>query len=651
MIRTFWLIAAILGISLVPLGYAFEHQSKNNAKAALERSLEQASTQEASTLENYFERARSVTLISAHNPSFKHFYSEPGSLSQRVAAGGQVMDEANSALGYLETLFPGIIGEACFIDRGGAEVARMVRGKRAPVSDLSADESGNPFFKPTFALAPGQVYQAKPYISPDTNDWVVSNSTPLASPRGAALVHFEVSVEGFRQEAARNKAVDIAAVDARTGYVVFDSRYPQKSGGKLGHPGDRRFVSLVHQTKASGTFNVGGKAAAFTHLPKTAHNANDWYVVAMQHAGVPAPTAGGSSNGILALAALIALAGLGVVALLIRKLVRRIRSYADFAEQVTAGDLTVRLEAEGSDELAALGSSLNQMVAGLAEISGEVRAGAEQIGLNSSGILSSIEQNSRSTSEQAAAVQQVTAAVEQVRASAEQAARKAEEVAQQARTSMQVSGEGAEAVQAIVGGMDDISLKVSEIASDIQALSERTAQISEITETVNELADQSSLLALNAAIEAARAGEQGKGFAVVADEVREMAEQSKQATAQVEAILADIQAATAAAVAKSGEGTAVVRAGHELAARAGDIIAQLADAIHAAADAAEEITSSASQQSVGMDQIAKAMQQTDAVTSSLASEAEQSRAAALSLDEVARQLDELTGRYKLESSD
>jgi methyl-accepting chemotaxis protein len=647
MVRTFWIIALILGVSLLPLGYAFEHQSKNNSKAALQRSLQQASNQEAAALQNYFERARSVTLISANNPAFGHFYSLPGTKAERVARGGQTVDEANNALRYLETLFPGIIGEACFIDATGPELARVVSGKRAPVSDLSPDESGSPFFKQTFALSPGQVYQAKPYLSPDTNEWVVSNSTPLASPRKAALVHFEVSVEGFRQEAARNKSFDIAAVDAKTGYVVFDSRFPQKPGGKLGRPGDRRFVKLVRDGRPWGNAKVAGKPAAFTHLSKGRNNANDWYVVATQHAGAPAPTAGGSSVGILALAALIALAGLGIVAYLIRRIVGRIRGYASFAEKVTHGDLTVRLGADGSDELAALAASLNQMVEGLAEISAQVRSGAQTIGESSSGILASVEENSRSAAEQSAAVQEVTSTVEQVRANADQAARKAEEVALQARTSMEVSGEGAQAVEAIVGGMDNISVKVSEIAGDIQALSERTEQISEITDTVKELADQSALLALNAAIEAARAGEQGKGFAVVADEVRKMAEQSKAATAQVETILADIQAATDAAVAKSGEGTEVVQAGLELAGRAGDIISQLAGTIRAAAEAAQEITGAASQQSVGMDQISVAMKQTEQVTADLASEAEQSRAAAQSLDELACELEGLTGRYKL----
>ena len=44
------------------------------------------------------------------------------------------------ALTYLETLYPGQIGEVCFIDESGVENARVVRGDRALPADLS-DES------------------------------------------------------------------------------------------------------------------------------------------------------------------------------------------------------------------------------------------------------------------------------------------------------------------------------------------------------------------------------------------------------------------------------------------------------------------------------------------------------------------------------
>src|ERR671931_1897913 len=110
---------------------------------------------------------------------------------------GPAIRQAERALNYLEQLYPTSIGEACFIDRTGPENARYVRGVRARLKDLSPDESGNPFFRPTFALRAGEVYQARPYISPDTHDWVISNSTPVPMGNSSkpAIVHFEISVE------------------------------------------------------------------------------------------------------------------------------------------------------------------------------------------------------------------------------------------------------------------------------------------------------------------------------------------------------------------------------------------------------------------------------------------------------------------------
>src|SRR5919204_2742737 len=141
MVRTFWIVALILGVSVAPLVFAFEHQSHADKRAALNRSLEQASSQEAAALENYFERARSIDLLTANSPAFKHFYALPGTHAQRVSP-GPVMAEMNGALQYLEKLFPGVIGEACFIARTGPENARVVRDVPAAAKDLSPDESG-----------------------------------------------------------------------------------------------------------------------------------------------------------------------------------------------------------------------------------------------------------------------------------------------------------------------------------------------------------------------------------------------------------------------------------------------------------------------------------------------------------------------------
>src|SRR3712207_3071017 len=159
----------------------------------------------------------------------------------------------------------------------------MVRGERATLADLSPDESGAAFFAPTFALDHGQVYQARPYVSPDTKEWVISNSTLMPTSDGAkrAIVHFEVTIESFRKVAASlGSQFDIVVVDARTGQVVVDSRQPQRIGAPLGSPGDRRFQPVTQAGTPTGSSSVGGRPLAYQRLQRQPHNANDWYVVA-----------------------------------------------------------------------------------------------------------------------------------------------------------------------------------------------------------------------------------------------------------------------------------------------------------------------------------------------------------------------------------
>jgi hypothetical protein len=175
--RRFSLSVLLVAICLLPVGIGSGSSAHSHAVAALDGALANTAGAQAQVLEDYFSRAGSIDLLTANNPAFRDFYELPGGRSAKVRRGGRVLAETNEALGYLEELFPDSIGEACFIDRAGPENARMVRGVRATPADLSPDESAAPFFGPTFALGHGQVYQARPYVSPDTKEWVISNST------------------------------------------------------------------------------------------------------------------------------------------------------------------------------------------------------------------------------------------------------------------------------------------------------------------------------------------------------------------------------------------------------------------------------------------------------------------------------------------
>ena len=324
-----------------------------------------------------------------------------------------------------------------------------------------------------------------------------------------------------------------------------------------------------------------------------------------------------------------------------------VRNYSLFAARVADGDLTATVAAARSDDLGELSTSLNTMVGGLAEISGQIQGGVQEIAASTEQILSSVSRHTASAAQQSAAISETSATINELRSAADDTAQRARDVAHQAGESVHVSDEGDEAVAAIASAMGEIRSRVDGMAEEILTLSDRTLQIGVITQTVNELADRSKLLALNASIEAARAGEHGRGFAVVAEQVRGLAEQSKAATAQVETILSDVKEASSAAVAASAQGTKVVDEGLRLTARAGEGIRSLSDTIRAASHAAEQIAASAHQQSVGMDQIAEAMSDIDAGTSQFLEGARQSQLAAEGLNDFAAKLTALTERYRV----
>jgi diguanylate cyclase (GGDEF)-like protein len=279
----------LVAICLLPVGIGSGTSAHSHTVAALEGALENKASEEAQVLADYFSRALSIDLLTANNPAFQHFYELRVDRRAMVRSGGPVLREVNQALGYLERLFPDSIGEACFIDRNGRENARVVRGVRASPADLSPDESANPFFKPTFTLAHGQVYQARPYVSPDTHEWVISNSTLMPTTDGSkpAIVHFEVTIESFRRVAAGlSSQFDIAVVDGRSGAVVLDSRRPQQVGQPLGVPDDHRFRRIIQTRSPDGMQSIGNHPVAHQRLQRHHGNDNDWYVVVVARAPV-----------------------------------------------------------------------------------------------------------------------------------------------------------------------------------------------------------------------------------------------------------------------------------------------------------------------------------------------------------------------------
>jgi methyl-accepting chemotaxis protein len=97
----------------------------------------------------------------------------------------------------------------------------------------------------------------------------------------------------------------------------------------------------------------------------------------------------------------------------------------------------------------------------------------------------------------------------------------------------------------------------------------------------------------------------------------------------------------------SQEGTKVVERGLELTSRAGAGIQSLSETIHEAFGAAQQIAASSHQQSVGIEQIADAMNHVNDGTTQFVEGAHQSQMAAEKLNELSAQLAAVTERYRV----
>ncbi|WP_332739113.1 methyl-accepting chemotaxis protein [Hydrogenophaga sp.] len=335
----------------------------------------------------------------------------------------------------------------------------------------------------------------------------------------------------------------------------------------------------------------------------------------------------------------------GVLAHAFERMTQSLRTMADAASQIAAGDLRTTVKPQSPEDV--LGNAFARMSEDLrAQIQGLVE-GASVLGASASEIVASTSQLASSASESAAAVSETTTTVEEVRQTAQVASQKARLVSDNAQKAAQISSSGRLAAEGVTTGMNRIRQQMDAISAAMVRLSEQGQAIGQIIATVEDLATQSNLLAVNAAIEAAKAGEHGKGFGVVAQEVKSLAEQSRQATNQVRTILGDIQKATGAAVMATEEGGKAVEAGTRQTEAAGGSIQALAGSVNEAAQAATQIAASSQQQLVGVDQVAGAMESIKQAAAQNVASAKQLETAAYNLNELGQRLKSMVERYKV----
>jgi len=282
------------------------------------------------------------------------------------------------------------------------------------------------------------------------------------------------------------------------------------------------------------------------------------------------------------------------------------------------GDLTFRI-GDFPEAYRKIRDDFNGALARLQETIQTITDATREVTNASAEISTSTTDLSQRTEEQAACLEETSASMEQIAATVKKTSENAQHANQSANSMRDAADRGGQVVAKAVDAMARIDAS--------------SRKISDIIGVIDEIARQTNLLALNAAVEAARAGESGRGFAVVASEVRSLAQRSSQAAKDIKDLINN----------SNGQ----VKDGVGLVNAAGAALHEVVESIKGVADIVAEIANASAEQSTGIEEINKALNQMDEVTQQNSALVEENAAAAKTLEQQAGAMDERIAIFKI----
>jgi len=266
-------------------------------------------------------------------------------------------------------------------------------------------------------------------------------------------------------------------------------------------------------------------------------------------------------------------------------------------------------------------AALSEMSSNLRNTVSEVRDAAAGVTEISSQIAEGNRDLAARTEDQAASLEETASAMEELTSTVKQNDDNARQANELARNASEIAQQGGAIVGQVVQTMDSINTS--------------SRKIVDIIGVIDGIAFQTNILALNAAVEAARAGEQGRGFAVVATEVRSLAQRSSAAAKEIKHLIDD-------SVEKVDTGTKLVE-------QAGDTMEQIVASVKRVTDVMGEISAASHEQSIGIEEVHRAIALMDQVTQQNAALVEQASAAVGTLQDQAASLNHAVGVFSLEA--
>lgn len=298
----------------------------------------------------------------------------------------------------------------------------------------------------------------------------------------------------------------------------------------------------------------------------------------------------------------------------------------------------------------------NRVAYTLEQIIQKLKEGSNKVSQTSSEVTQASQTLSGASTEQAAALQETTAAIEEINAMIKKSSDNSTHSMGLAEQSAEIAKRGQESVEQMSTAINEINVsneailnQINESNSQISNIAAVIAEIGDKTKVINDIVFQTKLLSFNASVEAARAGEHGKGFAVVAEEVGNLAQMSGNAAKEISDMLEEsirkvkdtVTSSTQKVEALVEDGRKKVKAGIIIVGECGSILNEVVKNVDDLKNMVSEISTAGQEQSQGVNEITKAMNELDQTNNANTTTSHQVSGFASSLSEESVQMDEV----------
>lgn len=541
-------------------------------------------------------------------------------------------------------------------------------------SDPAFDATGRAWYKE--AAASQEVMISKIYLTKTDHKPVVSFSSAFRqNGQVAGVAGFDLSLDAVKDFVSAIKVGETGGaflVNEEGNFIshksktIDDTIFEQKEGAE-------EIKAFFKGKPTIASWSEGGTTMLFASAPV---GDTGWVLVLeVPKSEILAPIM--KMGVIVAVVILLSIAMLiSIILYITRSIATPITELGRIAEQVAEGNLSHKFsDTDRQDEIGRLHQSFAKMSKNLHDLVQRSLKAADQLAISSEELTSSAGQSANASQSAAEAVTHIAQSaqeqhdivdrsIDSVNAMSDEMSQVVDviqDVATSAAETHKATTEGQSGLHIVVEGMETINGSTKEVADAVNSLYEGSKRISEIVEMITQIASQTNLLALNAAIEAARAGESGKGFAVVAEEVRKLAEQSETAAQQITTLITENSSQIERTFSimqqqkeRVGEGvTQVNEAGKRF-----DRIAELVQGLSERVTSIETLTQRVRQGSTqtvssvqeirdASNEVRREAENVSAVSEEQAASSQEIAAASQTLSQLARDLKETVGRFRV----